>query len=104
MDGIPRRALLISKGYDWPPEPRVDNKPTITRDNVPARVAAVRYLRVVDAASAVTRIEAFAPATSQVAQTTDQSSTIVFPLPLEMVAPFLERDAPGAVRNGAAAP
>jgi regulator of protease activity HflC (stomatin/prohibitin superfamily) len=31
----------------------------------------------------------------------DQSSTIVFPLPLEMVAPFLERA--GSLRNGAVA-
>jgi len=187
----------------------------ITRDNVPARVAAVCYFRVIDATAAVTAIEAFGPATSQIAQTTlrsvlggadldqllaerdqlneqlqriidehtepwgikvstveikdveipeamqramarqaeaererrakiinaegefqaaeklagaagilareptalqlrylqtlleigaDQSSTIVFPLPLEMVAPFLERAAPGAARNGVAAP
>ena len=45
----------------------------ITRDNVPARVAAVCYFRVVDPAAAVTAIEAFAPATSQVAQTTLRS-------------------------------
>ena len=187
----------------------------ITRDNIPARVAAVCYFRVIDAAAAVTEIEAFAPATSQIAQTTlrsvlggadldellaerdrlndelqriideqtepwgikvttveikdveipeamqramarqaeaererrakiinaegefqaaeklagaaailareptalqlrylqtlleiggDQNSTIVFPLPMELVAPFLERAVPEAVRNGAAAP
>jgi regulator of protease activity HflC (stomatin/prohibitin superfamily) len=45
----------------------------ITRDNVPARVAAVCYFRVVDPAAAVTAIEAFAPATSQIAQTTLRS-------------------------------
>ncbi len=45
----------------------------ITRDNVPARVAAVCYFRVVDPAAAVTDIEAFAPATSQIAQTTLRS-------------------------------
>ncbi len=45
----------------------------ITRDNVPARVAAVCYFRVVDPASAVTQIEAYAPATSQIAQTTLRS-------------------------------
>jgi len=45
----------------------------ITRDNVPARVAAVCYFRVIDPAAAVTRIEAFGPATSQVAQTTLRS-------------------------------
>jgi regulator of protease activity HflC (stomatin/prohibitin superfamily) len=42
----------------------------ITRDNVPARVAAVCYFRVVDPAAAITAIEAFEPATSQIAQTT----------------------------------
>ena len=45
----------------------------ITRDNVPARVAAVCYFRVVDPGAAVTQIEAFAPATSQIAQTTLRS-------------------------------
>ena len=45
----------------------------ITRDNVPARVAAVCYFAVVDPRAAVTAIEAFAPATSQVAQTTLRS-------------------------------
>jgi len=41
----------------------------ITRDNVPARVAAVCYFRIVDPAAAVTKIEAYQPATSQIAQT-----------------------------------
>src|SRR3954471_12671886 len=45
----------------------------ITRDNVPARVAAVCYFHVVDPAAAVTQIEAFSPATSQIAQTTLRS-------------------------------
>ena len=45
----------------------------ITRDNVPARVAAVCYFRVVDPAAAITEIEAFEPATSQIAQTTLRS-------------------------------
>jgi regulator of protease activity HflC (stomatin/prohibitin superfamily) len=45
----------------------------ITRDNVPARVAAVCYFRVVDPAAAITKIEAFGPATSQIAQTTLRS-------------------------------
>jgi regulator of protease activity HflC (stomatin/prohibitin superfamily) len=45
----------------------------ITRDNVPARVAAVCYFRVVDPLAAVTQVEAFAPATSQIAQTTLRS-------------------------------
>ena len=45
----------------------------ITRDNVPARVAAVCYFRVVDPAASVTEIEAFQAATSQIAQTTLRS-------------------------------
>jgi regulator of protease activity HflC (stomatin/prohibitin superfamily) len=45
----------------------------ITRDNVPARVAAVCYFRVVDPLAAVNQIEAFEPATSQIAQTTLRS-------------------------------
>ena len=45
----------------------------ITRDNIPARVAAVCYFHVVDPAAAVTQIEAFVPATSQIAQTTLRS-------------------------------
>jgi len=45
----------------------------ITRDNVPARVAAVCYFRIVDAGLAVTAVEDFLPATSQIAQTTLRS-------------------------------
>jgi regulator of protease activity HflC (stomatin/prohibitin superfamily) len=45
----------------------------ITRDNVPARVAAVCYFRVLDPAASVTKIEAFQSATSQIAQTTLRS-------------------------------
>ena len=45
----------------------------ITRDNVPARVAAVCYFRAIDPAAAVTQIEAYVPATSQIAQTTLRS-------------------------------
>jgi regulator of protease activity HflC (stomatin/prohibitin superfamily) len=45
----------------------------ITRDNVPARVAAVCYFRIVDPSAAVTEVEAFEPATSQIAQTTLRS-------------------------------
>ena len=45
----------------------------ITRDNVPARVAAVCYFKPVDPVAAITEIEAFEPATSQIAQTTLRS-------------------------------
>jgi len=45
----------------------------ITRDNVPAKVNAVTYFRVVDAPSSVVKIERYLQATSQVAQTTLRS-------------------------------
>ena len=45
----------------------------ITRDNVPARVNAVAYFRVTDPARAVTEVEAYPVATSQIAQTTLRS-------------------------------
>ena len=42
----------------------------ITRDNVPARVNAVAYFRIVDPSAAIVQIENFMVATSQIAQTT----------------------------------
>jgi regulator of protease activity HflC (stomatin/prohibitin superfamily) len=45
----------------------------ITKDNVPARVNAVAYFRIVDPASAIVQIENFMVATSQIAQTTLRS-------------------------------
>jgi regulator of protease activity HflC (stomatin/prohibitin superfamily) len=45
----------------------------ITRDNVPVRVDAVVYFRVVDPDSAVVQVENFHKATSQIAQTTLRS-------------------------------
>jgi regulator of protease activity HflC (stomatin/prohibitin superfamily) len=45
----------------------------ITRDNVPVRVTAVTYYRVVDPARAVTEVENFHGATLQIAQTTLRS-------------------------------
>jgi regulator of protease activity HflC (stomatin/prohibitin superfamily) len=45
----------------------------ITRDNVPARVDAVIYFRVVDPNAAVVQVESFLKATSQIAQTTLRS-------------------------------
>lgn len=45
----------------------------ITRDNVSIKVNAVVYFRVVDASSAVTRVENYLYATSQLAQTTLRS-------------------------------
>ena len=45
----------------------------ITRDNVPAKVNAVCYFRVVDAARSVNDVEQYLRATSQIAQTTLRS-------------------------------
>jgi regulator of protease activity HflC (stomatin/prohibitin superfamily) len=45
----------------------------ITKDNVPARVNAVAYFRIVDPNAAIVRIENFLVATSQIAQTTLRS-------------------------------
>jgi regulator of protease activity HflC (stomatin/prohibitin superfamily) len=45
----------------------------ITRDNVPARVTAVAYYRVIDPSKAVTEVESFQSATLQIAQTTLRS-------------------------------
>ncbi|MEP6462863.1 MAG: slipin family protein [Frankiaceae bacterium] len=45
----------------------------ITRDNVPARVNAVAYFRVTDPIRAITEVEAYPVATSQIAQTTLRS-------------------------------
>src|ERR1700704_1995829 len=45
----------------------------ITRDNVSAKVNAVTYFRVVDASSAVVKVEQYLAATSQIAQTTLRS-------------------------------
>ena len=45
----------------------------ITRDNVPARVTAVIYFRVVDPNKSVVEVENFVQATSQISQTTLRS-------------------------------
>ena len=45
----------------------------ITRDNVPAKVNAVTYFRIVDANSSVVAVEQYMAATSQIAQTTLRS-------------------------------
>src|SRR6201996_2096274 len=45
----------------------------ITRDNIPARVTAVCYYRVIDPSKAVTEVEDFPDATLQIAQTTLRS-------------------------------
>ncbi len=45
----------------------------ITKDNVPARVNAVAYFRIVDPSKAVVQVENYLSATSQIAQTTLRS-------------------------------
>ena len=45
----------------------------ITKDNVPVRVNAVAYFRIVDPKSAVVQVENYMVATSQIAQTTLRS-------------------------------
>jgi regulator of protease activity HflC (stomatin/prohibitin superfamily) len=52
---------------------RVPAQEVITRDNIPVRVTAVAYYRVIDANRAVTEVENFRDATLQVAQTTLRS-------------------------------
>jgi hypothetical protein len=61
------RVDLRTIVHDIPPQD------LITRDNVPARVNAVAYFRVVDAACSVVKVEHFLVATSQIAQTTLRS-------------------------------
>src|SRR5881394_2270552 len=45
----------------------------ITKDNVPVRVNAVSYFRIVDPKNAIVQVENFMVATSQIAQTTLRS-------------------------------
>jgi regulator of protease activity HflC (stomatin/prohibitin superfamily) len=61
------RVDLRTVTLDVPPQD------LITRDNVPARVNAVAYFRVVDASRAIIEVERFGLATSQIAQTTLRS-------------------------------
>jgi regulator of protease activity HflC (stomatin/prohibitin superfamily) len=52
---------------------RIPAQEVITRDNVPARVTAVAYFRILDARRAVVEVEDFLAATLQIAQTTLRS-------------------------------
>src|SRR5688572_22106794 len=52
---------------------RIPPQEVITRDNVPVRVAAVAYFRVIDPGRSVLEVEDFMAATSQIAQTTLRS-------------------------------
>jgi regulator of protease activity HflC (stomatin/prohibitin superfamily) len=69
IPGVDRmvRVDLRTVTLDIPPQN------LITRDNVPAKVNAVCYFRVVDAARSVVDVERFLVATSQIAQTTLRS-------------------------------
>ncbi len=61
------RVSLRTVTLDIPPQE------VITRDNVPARVNAVTYFRIVDANRSIVEIEDFRQATTQIAQTTLRS-------------------------------
>src|SRR4051795_8430056 len=52
---------------------RIPPQEVITRDNVPVRVAAVTYFRVIDPQNSVLEVEDFMAATLQIAQTTLRS-------------------------------
>src|SRR3954447_17671562 len=52
---------------------KIPAQEVITRDNVPARVTAVAYYRIIDAAKSVLEIENVLAGTSQIAQTTLRS-------------------------------
>jgi regulator of protease activity HflC (stomatin/prohibitin superfamily) len=69
IPGIDRmvRMDLRTVTFDIPPQD------VITRDNVPAKVNAVAYYRVVDPIRAVNEVERYKAATSQIAQTTLRS-------------------------------
>ncbi len=61
------RVDLRTVTFDIPPQD------LITRDNVPAKVNAVAYFRVIDAVNAIVEVERYGTATSQIAQTTLRS-------------------------------
>jgi regulator of protease activity HflC (stomatin/prohibitin superfamily) len=61
------RVDLRTVTFDIPPQD------LITRDNVPAKVNAVAYFRVIDAVRATIEVERYRTATSQIAQTTLRS-------------------------------
>jgi regulator of protease activity HflC (stomatin/prohibitin superfamily) len=69
IPGIDRmvRVDLRTVTFDIPPQD------LITRDNVPAKVNAVAYFRVVDPVKSVVEVERVRAATSQIAQTTLRS-------------------------------
>jgi regulator of protease activity HflC (stomatin/prohibitin superfamily) len=52
---------------------KIPNQEIITRDNVPARVTAVAYYRIIDPTKSVIEIENVVAATAQIAQTTLRS-------------------------------
>ena len=66
IPGVDRmvRVDLRTVTFDVPPQD------LITRDNVPAKVNAVTYFRVVDPVKSVIEVERYRAATSQIAQTT----------------------------------
>src|SRR3989475_27967 len=98
------RVDLRTVVLDVPPQD------VITRDNVSVKVNAVIYFRVVDAQHAIIQVVNFLEATSQLAQRTeamqlrylqtltqiagDKASTIVFPMPIDMIGQLLTKKEP----------
>src|SRR2546427_480451 len=98
------RVDLRTVVLDVPPQD------VITRDNVSVKVNAVIYFRVVDAQHAIIQVGNFLEATSMLAQRTeamqlrylqtltqiagDKASTIVFPMPIDMIGQLLTKKEP----------
>src|SRR4030065_2656621 len=61
------KVSLRTVAFDVPPQD------VITRDNISVKVNAVVYFRVIDPTKAITAVEAFYYATSQISQTTLRS-------------------------------
>ena len=67
VEGVGRRINMMEQVLDVP------QQEVITKDNVTVRVTAVAYFRVIDPDKAVTEVENFLVATTQIAQTTLRS-------------------------------
>jgi regulator of protease activity HflC (stomatin/prohibitin superfamily) len=68
----------------------------ITKDNVPVRVNAVAYFRIVEPKAAIVQVEAPVALQLRYLQTlleigATNSTTIVFPAPIDLIRPFIER-------------
>jgi regulator of protease activity HflC (stomatin/prohibitin superfamily) len=77
----------------------IPSQDVISRDNVSMKVDAVLYFNVVDPERAIIKVQNFMPATNMLAQTylqtlteigAEQNSTVVFPMPIDIMKPFLD--------------